>query len=85
MSVADTADMAFCCAMTDEELEVHRETIITEGVEGITSVSVDGMSVNVGSAKDRLDLLDRIERRTSGRRAHCLPIGMVKVVSRGLQ
>jgi len=71
--------------MTDEEIEELRETIITEGAEGITSASVDGMTVSLADAAKRLDLLDRLEHRNAARARGPLPIGLAKIVSRGLQ
>jgi hypothetical protein len=59
----------FCCAMTPEEIAEAREEIITAelAADGVTSMSDGTRSVSKDPdvAKKRLDLLDRLDTRTS--------------------
>lgn len=48
---------------TDEELDDLEEAILNDAEEGIAQTTSDGVSVTAMSLKDRLDLLERLERR----------------------
>lgn len=72
--------------MTYAELITKRDEIIeqiaTSG--GITSTTVDGMSVTVDYNK-QLEAIEKQIEKAALRQCGGLPIGMHKVISRGLQ
>ncbi len=70
--------------MTDEELQDAHDQVAADAADGLRNVSVDGMNVNLDSLKDRQDALDRAKKRKAAR-CGVLPIGITKVISRGLQ
>ncbi len=70
--------------MTDDEIQDARDQVGADVTSGLDSVNVDGMNVSMTDPMKRLDVLDRIEARKAAR-CGVLPIGITKVISRGLQ
>lgn len=72
--------------MTYAELVEKRDEVLAQIAEsgGITSTTVDGMTVTVDQNK-QLAALERAIEKAAVRQCAGLPIGISKVVSRGLQ